>query len=222
MYEYVTKKEYQPVREGLERIIKDVQNIVRDTFTFQFKLVGSGKKHLITRIKDGNQGYDFDYNIVLNRCKEKNKIWRANFARNTIKNAFENAIKNTKYNKVSDTKSGFTIKVVDRMNSKIIHSCDFSVIYYPEADDDGEKNESGFYKYAMLNKSNSNITWEIRNNSKNYNYKLKWLQNGVGNYWDKIKTEYLTVKNSNKDINKHSFQLYLEAVCNVYNQFYND
>ena len=61
-YEYVSKNEYQPVREELEEIIKKVQNLVRDDFTFQFKLVGSGGKHLITREVGGNKGFDFDYN----------------------------------------------------------------------------------------------------------------------------------------------------------------
>ena len=222
MYEYVSIKEYQPVREELEDIIKQVQDIVRDTFTFQFKLVGSGGRHLITRIKGGNQGYDFDYNLVLNPPKEKNKIWNANFARNKIKEALGKAIKNTNYNKVSDTKSGITIKVIDRKNSRITHSCDFSIIYYPDIEDDGSDNTDNFYKYARLDKSNSNITWEIRNNSRNYDDKLEWLQNNVNGYWDEIKEEYLIVKDSNNDINKHSFQLYLEAVCNVFNQYYNN
>ncbi len=221
-YEYVSKKQYQPVREELEDIIKKVQDLVRDTFTFQFKLVGSGGRHLITRIKDGNQGFDFDYNLILNPPKEANKIWNAKFARTTIKAALEEAIKNTKYNKVSDTKSGITIKVVDHKNSKILHSCDFSVVYYPDIEDDGSKNSDNFYKYARFDKSTSNITWEIRNNSRNYDDKLEWLQDNLPNYWVIIKEEYLLVKNSNKDENKHSFQLYLEAVCNIFNQFYNE
>ena len=46
-YEYVKRKEYQPVRLELEQIIKKVQDYAREYFTFQFKLVGSGDKHLI-------------------------------------------------------------------------------------------------------------------------------------------------------------------------------
>lgn len=221
-YEYVSKNEYQPVREELEEIIKQVQDIVRATFTFQFKLVGSGGRHLITRIKGGNQGYDFDYNLILNPPKEENKIWNAKFARTTIKNALEQAIKNTKYNKVSDTKCGLRIKVIDYENSKILHSCDFSVIYYPDIEDNGSENEDNFYKYARLDKSTSNITWEIRNISRNYDDKLEWLKENINGYWDIVKEEYLLVKNSNRDENKHSFQLYLEAVCNVFNHFYED
>ena len=58
-YEFVPKSEYLPVRIGLEKILKEVQNIIRDEFTFQFRLVGSGNKHLITREINGNKGFDF-------------------------------------------------------------------------------------------------------------------------------------------------------------------
>lgn len=69
MYEFVSKKEYAPIRNEIEAIIKKVQKILREDDsdqTFQFKLIGSGGRHLITRIKGGNAGYDFDYNLVMN------------------------------------------------------------------------------------------------------------------------------------------------------------
>ena len=59
-YEYVSKSEYAPVRKELEQIINRVQVYMRKNYglTFQFRLVGSGRRHLITRIKGGNRGYD--------------------------------------------------------------------------------------------------------------------------------------------------------------------
>ena len=38
------------------------------------------------------------------------------------------------------------------------------------------------------------------------------------NGWNAIRDEYLKLKNANRDNNKHSFSLYLEAVNNVYNR----
>ena len=65
-YEYVPKTEYQPVRNELEQIIHRVQNLLRERgMTFQYHLIGSGNRHLITREKDGNKGFDFDYNLIL-------------------------------------------------------------------------------------------------------------------------------------------------------------
>ena len=69
MYEYVKKSEYAPVRKELEEIIKSVQNEMWEKYglTFQFQLIGSGKRHLVTRIRGGNNGYDFDYNLIIQR-----------------------------------------------------------------------------------------------------------------------------------------------------------
>lgn len=48
---------------------------------------------------------------------------------------------------------------------------------------------------------------------------FKWLIDNVDGHWNYIKEEYLKLKNNNKDINNHSFQLFYEAVSNVYNRF---
>ena len=40
--------------------------------------------------------------------------------------------------------------------------------------------------------------------------------------WDSIKDMYLQIKNSNKDDDKKSFMLYIEAVNNVYNEYLDD
>ena len=73
MYEYVSKAEYKPYKEEIESIIKKVQKIMKTEYdtTFQFKLIGSAKRHLVTKIKDGNRGYDFDYNLIL----QKSDLW---------------------------------------------------------------------------------------------------------------------------------------------------
>ena len=55
MYKYVKKSEYAPVRKKLEQIIKRTQIEMRQNYglTFQFHLIGSGKRHLITKIEGG-------------------------------------------------------------------------------------------------------------------------------------------------------------------------
>ena len=76
MFEYVTRAEYQPVREELEKIIIKVQSYMKENFgtTFQFRLIGSGKRHLITQLEGGNGGYDFDYNLILPAPKKVKQI----------------------------------------------------------------------------------------------------------------------------------------------------
>lgn len=215
-YEYVSKNEYQPVRKELEEIIKEVQDFVRDKFTFQFKLVGSGSKHLITREVGGNKGFDFDYNLILN-C-EAGHYWKPDFAKKALMNAFNEVVKGTRYDYPEDSTTAITIKVKDKKHSKIIHSYDFAIIYYP----DFEEDEDSYFKYVRYDKQSDKYTWKIRNCSKNYDGKIEWLKDNVDGYWQEIKDEYLKVKDANNDPNKHSFQLYYEAVNNVFNYYYND
>lgn len=215
MYELVPKSEYRPVRVEIEQIINRVQDILRNDFTFRFQLVGSGKKHLITRIKNGNKGFDFDYNLILN-C-ESGYCWKPKFAKEKLLNAFDQAICGTEFDHPENSTTSITIKVKDTKNSRIIHSCDFAVIYYPELEDD----EYPYFKYIRNNKKKgqSNYSWEKRNFSVNIDYKFEWLKENIEGYWEAIKEEYLKVKNSNKDPNKHSFQLYFETINNLFNNY---
>ena len=209
MYEFVSKKEYGPIRKEIEDIIKKAQIILREEdsdLTFQFKLVGSGQKHLITRIEGGNEGYDFDYNLSLN-----NKFnWKPS-VRKVFFEAFQRAIVNTRFNKIEDSTSVITIKQVSKKNSKVIVGCDFSIVFYP-------KDESGYYNYSRFNKNINNYTWEIRNVSRFSEQKLEWLRANYKNIWNIIKDEYLKLKDNDKQ-HKHSFILYHEAINNIYNQY---
>ncbi len=133
MYEYVKKSEYAPVRKELEEIIKRVQNEMRKTYglTFQFQLIGSGKRHLVTRIRGGNSGYDFDYNLIIQRWGDmynsKDMVVKQGFM-----DAFKEAVKGTPYSSPKDSTSAITIKVIDRKQKKILRSCDFAIIYYKD------------------------------------------------------------------------------------------
>ena len=57
MYEYVCKREYAPYREEAEKIIRHAQQIMRRKYntTFQYKLIGSANRHLVTKIKKWKQ-----------------------------------------------------------------------------------------------------------------------------------------------------------------------
>lgn len=63
---YVSKKEAAPVKAELLDIIHEVQDIVRDDFTFQFTFIGSSSRNMITYDRKSNIGFDFDINIEVN------------------------------------------------------------------------------------------------------------------------------------------------------------
>ena len=47
-------------------LIHKVQDEVRDSFTFQYKFVGSVQRNMVTCDVKSNAGFDFDVNIMVN------------------------------------------------------------------------------------------------------------------------------------------------------------
>lgn len=208
-YEYVSKKEYQPVRKELEQIINRVKDIICERgMTFHHRLIGSGGNHLITRVKGGNKGFDFDYNLILPNPGDRE--YNAKVVKEEFINAFKLALKGTRYKAPEDSTSVLTIKVVDNAHSRIVHSCDFAIIYYPESGMEGE------YKY-LLNHKDVRYSFETRTESKGLEQKLKAIKDYSGG-WNLVRDEYLIVKNNNRDPDKRSCVLYIEAVNNVYSR----
>ena len=216
MYEYVTKAEYKPVKIELEKIIVKVQSIMRKEYdtTFQYHLIGSGQRHLVTRIVGGNGGYDFDYNLII-PAPQQGYYYKADVVKQQFMNAFRKALKGTQYSDPQDSTSAITIKVVDKQKSRIVHSCDFAIIYY-----DRGRVENGYY-YLKHNKGQGQYVFEIRGLSKNIEDKIAAIRE-YRNGWNAVRDEYLNLKNKNRDKNKHSFSLYNEAVNNVYNNLPDD
>lgn len=212
-YEYVTKKEYSPVRKEIEeKILSKVHKILKKDYgiTFQHKLIGSGNRHLVTRLVGGNTGYDFDYNLILMSYREdySEKEFKEAFI-----NSFNKAIKGTQYKFAENSTSAITIKVVDQKNKRILHSCDFVIIEY----EDDDAPEEGYY--YIRNLKDGRYQWAFRNLSKNVDEKLNEILDYWVDGWRAIKDEYIKLK-CRQD--KHSFVLYLEAINNIYNQTLQD
>lgn len=210
MYVYVSKREYAPYRRELDEIVRQVQRIMRKKYktTFQPRLIGSAGRHLVTKIKNGNKGYDFDYNLILQKtplCNDPKKLKRQ------FMDAFNEAVQGTSYSPPEDSTSAITIKVIDKKNSKIIRSCDFAIIDYLN---DKEPNRG--YRY-LKNLKNGTYEFCVRNQSINFSAKLDVIKE-YDDGWNMVREEYIKLKNKNKDSNKKSFILYLESVNNVYNQ----
>lgn len=72
-------------------------------FHFSYELIGSGKKHLITRKKNSNTGYDFDYNLIID----------------TLENSYRYVAKNV--NELLDWRLMKHVKTVDLSVRKIQH-----------------------------------------------------------------------------------------------------
>ena len=202
-FEYVTKKETLKVKKELIMMINQVQNIVRDKFTFNYYFIGSSSRNMITQDVKSNIGYDFDVNIEINDDDEN---YSAQEIRKIIKNAIDRVVKKSGYDYSEDSTRVLTIKFKETAFSRIKHSCDFAIV---------NNYGDGKQQYIRFNKGNGSYYWEQQ--PKGYSgleTKADWLkQKG---FWQEVRNIYIKKKNNNLNPNKKSRSLYAETINEVY------
>lgn len=210
-FEYVSKEEWKPVKDNLLTIIRNLQKEVNDDFTFQYRFVGSSSRNMITCDRHSNIGFDFDVNIEID---DPDKNYSAKEIHDIIHNGLDNVINPMhyfhivnpilRYDYAEDSTRVITIKVKDKANSRILHSCDFCIVH---------NCGDGRQQYIRSNKEQSYYSWEFQ--PKGY-YKLQekveWIKNQ--NLWHLVRDCYLIKKNTNNS-DKKSRALFAEAVHEV-------
>lgn len=201
---YVTKTSARPVKNELIKIIHEVQDIIREEyFAFRFRIVGSSSMNMITYDRKSNIGFDFDFNLEINDDDEK---YSADQIRHIIKNAIDQVAPRYGYNHCEDSTRVLTIKKVNTFTSKIIHSCDFAIVY---------NCGDGRQQYIRFNKSNNNYTWEYQGKGfKNLEKKITWLKHN--GHWGELQDYYLNKKNRNNNPVKHSRSILAESINEMY------
>lgn len=204
---YVSPEEVKPVKNELYKIIHEVQDIVRNDFTFQFKPVGSSSRNMITYDKSSNIGFDFDFDLVINDDEEN---YTPKEIRYIIKSAIDQVARKYGYGYCEDSTRVLTIKKINTYTSRILHSCDFALVY---------NCRNGKQQYIRFNKKNNNYTWEFQGSGFEYlDGKIKWLKdNGC---WTELRDYYIYKKNSNNNIHKHSRSIFAESVNEMYHRGY--
>lgn len=203
MFEYVTKNEVKIAKLEIEEVIHKVQKFLKGKISFQYHLIGSAsnQRNLVTRIKNGNQGFDLDYNIELQSIN--NELNNAKAIKKTIMDAFNNCLPN-KFKDCNDSTSVFTIKRID--NQKIIYSYDFAIINYYSDENGYERQE--YIKFIKPN----NYSWTLRPIKKNYRAMIQWVKDNVN--WDYVKEVYLEKKNS--EPNKKSRIIFYQTILEIF------
>ena len=209
-FEYVPNEECKPIREELFELIHRLQDEVRDKFTFQYHFVGSSKRKMITRDRNSNTGFDFDVNIEVNDYDE-------NYSAEEIRSILHKGLDKVnnpygcsifRYDYTEDSTRVLTIKVKDKTNARILHSCDFCIIY--ECDD-------GRQQYIRYNKKQNSYTWEYQ--PKGYYdlpAKIEWIKRHK--LWQQVRDTYIDKKNTNADDNKKSRSIFAETIHQVCQQ----
>ncbi|MBQ4073117.1 MAG: hypothetical protein IJD50_05325 [Clostridia bacterium] len=205
-FKYVTKKEYQPVKQELINLINLVQDEVREYFTFRYDFIGSASRNMITIDEKSNIGYDFDINLRVNDDEEN---YTAQEIKEILINGFNKYNHLFKYDYCEDSKRVITIKVKDRTNSRILHSCDFAVVY--DCDD-------GRQQYIHFNKTKQQYEWQYQPNGFS-KIKEKVEEIKKNGFWQKVRDLYIEKKNNNNNPNKKSRSIFAEVISEVYMKY---
>ena len=207
-FEYVSNHDWEPVRDELFEIIHRLQDEVREDFTFQYHFVGSSKRKMITRDRNSNIGFDFDVNIEVN---DPNENYSAEEIRNILHKGLDRVTNPCGYSffgydYTEDSTRVLTIKVKDRTNSRILHSCDFCIIH---------ECKDGRQQYIRYNKKQNSYSWEYQ--LKGYMElptKIEWVKkHGL---WQQVLDYYIYKKNINDNPNKHSRTIFAETVHEIW------
>ena len=207
MFEYVTKSEYQPFKLEVDEILKSIQRDLRENgiLTFQFNLIGSAKRKLITRVENGNQGFDLDYNIVIQRIFN-NRYKNAKLLKQKFIDLF-NKYFDDSYDYSEDSTSVITIKKLNAQRNKVICSVDFAIVNYYEDEEGMERQE-----YIRFDKNTGNYSWALRKVATNHRHVENLIKEK--DLWEDVKDLYLN--NKNKEPNKKSRIVYYQTLETIY------
>lgn len=209
-FKYVTKAEARKVREKLENLVHEVQDEVRDNFTFQYYLIGSSARNMITYDPATNIGFDFDVNLEVNDNEEQ---YLAKEIRQTFEHAFQKVYGKYGYTHFENSKRVFTIKLYDSQKKKIIHSCDIAIVKN-FIDEEGTAGQ----EYIAFDKKSNSYSWQQQSKSFNLKEKENWLRQQP-EAWNAVRERYLKKKNQNQNIHKHSRSLYTETINEICKQY---
>ena len=162
-FKYVTKAEARKVREKLENLVHEIQDEVRDNFTFQYCFIGSSARNMITYDPATNIGFDFDVNLEVNYNEEQ---YLEKEIRQTLERAFQKVYGKYGYTHFENSKRVFTIKLYDSQKKKIIHSCDIAIVNN-FIDEEGTAGQ----EYIAFDKKSNSYSWQQQ--SKSFNLKEK-------------------------------------------------
>lgn len=198
-FRYVTKKQAQPIKDELYQILYMVQDLVRDNFTFSFTPIGSSSRNMITCDAKSNIGFDFDINIEVN---DDNEDFEPKEIRTIIRTAIDRVAPRYGYKNCEGSTRVLTIKKVDTSHSRIIHSCDFAIVY---------NCGDGRQQYIRFNKDNNYYFWEYQGKGfVGLEKKMDWLKRE--NIWGELQDYYIYKKNCNDNPDKHSRSIFAESI----------
>ena len=215
-YEFVCEFEAKCYRSNCSDVLKKTCELLKEEgSSAQFSLVGSGARNMITRNGDGP--YDLDYNLLIMRAEER--YWNdLRLLKETVRNALNWAERREFFPDAQDSTSCLTALLHFKDTPNVEFSFDVAIT---------TKNKNGNYMRSIHNKNVyalglDQYTWnEVPNSHQVKDRADKLKRAGL---WQKVRDRYLEKKNMylfRQDHNHASFVVYVEAVNEVYNRYFN-
>lgn len=204
-FQYVSKKEIAPVKKQVIELIGLVQDDVREQFTFQYEFIGSVQRNMVTYDVKSNIGFDFDINIMVN---DDNEDYSAKEIKQILMRAFNKYARKYRYDFCEDSTRVFTVKVKDRKNSRILHSCDFAIV---------NNYGDGQQEYIRFNKKSNMYNW-VEQSDGFYLLPKKIEFCKENSLWTEVRDTYIEKKNRNTDKHKKSRSIFADTIHQVCQQ----
>lgn len=198
MFIYANQQEVKESRYWCEGILHNVQELLRNYFTFEIRLIGSGEKRLITQNGE-NGAFDLDYNLIIQRDK-KNLINNPKQVKEIFISAFNEVAPNFEFSFAKNSTSVITEKYIPKDAN---FSFDIAIIT--------QGNDDKYYK-LIYDKPTNRYFWNEVPLSKNYQTKFTQLKRQGD--WLTFKQRYLELKNMHLMRNESvpSFSVFLETL----------
>ncbi len=199
-YKFAKQSEVKELARWCRGVFHEIQKEVKEYFTFDIRLVGSGDKRLVTR--NSNEAFDLDYNIILQNDK-KGLLNEPKRIKEIFVTSFNTVLKTrvSNYTHVSDSTSVITVKIVK--DNRLEFSFDVAIIV---------EGDNGWFYRLTHDKQRDRYIWNQVKHSKNYFERFKAAKEK--GYWLQFKKRYLELKNlhlSRQD-NVKSFSIFLETL----------
>lgn len=202
-YIFPPQKEITELNKWCLSIIHNVQRLLKDYFTFDIRLIGSGEKRLATQNED--ECFDLDYNLIIQRDK-KDLIGNPKVIKDLFTNAFNDVLdQNVKgRHKVRNATSVLKNEIIEK--DKLVFKFDVAILV--KADDDC------YYKIiADKNFNPPRYLWNKVKDSKNYLERYSLIKQQLKDFGT-FKDRYLELKNIHISRNDgvESFSVFLETL----------
>ena len=210
-YEFVYESEAKRYRSDCSDVLKETCELLKEKgISAQFSLIGSGARNMITR--NGEGPYDLDYNLLIMKAEER--YWNdLRLLKETVRNALNRAERNEFFSDAQDSTSCLTALLHFKDTPNVEFSFDVAII---------KKNPNGNYMRLVHNKPWNQYTW----NEVPRSHQVKDRADDIKEegLWQEVRDRYLEKKNMylfRQDHNHPSFVVYVEAVNEVYNKYFN-